>query len=119
MNCMRALVVLVAVLALAQGASAMAYWTNPYFRMASFHPLQSFRGDAFRMNVTGAGDRPLYAATVRVYYNGQPYLTAETDLGGAVDFIPVYDGRYDYTVQQGRYFSIGGQFDVLNKTKTA
>jgi hypothetical protein len=112
---MRATPILVLFAFLAASASAeFARAPNPYFRITAAHEEQCLVGEDFIMGVYGAEGRELYGATVSVYSNGILYGRGMTDVDGRIKFKPFSGGKYVYTIDQGRYFSIGGEFYVID-----
>ncbi|MFH1055523.1 MAG: hypothetical protein V1744_05465 [Candidatus Altiarchaeota archaeon] len=87
---------------------------NPYFRITAVHEMQVLVGGDFVMRIYGADGRESYGAKVSVYSNGVLYYSGLTGVDGVCSFKPIAGGKYVYTIDQGRYFSVGGEFDVID-----
>ena len=101
---------------LALSADAVYNRPNQYIQLSVTHELAGQVGQDYTFNVYGAGGRPLYRASVKVWANGIPLYEGDTGLDGTFTFKPEYTGYYDYVVRQGRYRSIGGEFRIVNET---
>jgi len=108
-----AVLAFVLIASLPQVDAVKAHWANPFFRVRADHDIMAQAGAPFTFVVYGAGDRELFGAEVTVFYNGTRISNGMTDEWGIYTFEPAYLGRHIYTIKQGRYFNIGGEFDIV------
>ncbi len=68
----------------------------------------------FTLTVYKAGypDFTLYGAEVWVYLDGSQVSYGETDKNGLYTFTPTRGGQYTFIVEQGRYYSYEGTFEI-------
>ena len=114
---MNRLVFAVAILSLASLAEGeVTRQPSPYFRTSAIHEWTAYTNETFTMTVEGAGGRRLYGATVTIFHEGIQWFEGQTGVDGVYRFMPVSDGLYTYSVHQGRYFAMGGDFSIQNRS---
>ncbi len=98
------------------GSAKIVHWINPYMHLRVDYNVEGTACDVFNFTVYGAGGRILPDVDVDVYMGENFHIRGLTDVNGAYSFIPTDPGRYTFTVKQGRYDGIGGEFSVINAT---
>ncbi len=102
------------ILASCVSARGIVAFKQPKYRMWVENNGSATVGEPYKFLFYGYDGRPHYGVEVRFYLDGSFAGEVKSNAYGKAFFTPPLPGRYEYVVDQGRYYGIGGFIEAFD-----